>query len=90
MSGFLNSFMGKHQKLSHAKAKEFESEFISMIDLVDKALGKKAFRPAASPTQEQLRLFDVKARQIHSDSIDRLYSRELFDTVSRLLEDQRR
>jgi TRAP-type C4-dicarboxylate transport system substrate-binding protein len=42
------------------------------------------------PTEEQLRLFDVKARQIYSDSIDRLYSRELFDTVSRVLEDQRR
>jgi len=42
------------------------------------------------PTEEQLRLFDIKARQIYSDSIDRLYSRELFDTVSRLLEDQRR
>ena len=42
------------------------------------------------PTEEQLRLFDIKARQIYSDSIDRLYSRELFDTVSRVLEDQRR
>jgi TRAP-type C4-dicarboxylate transport system substrate-binding protein len=42
------------------------------------------------PTEEQLRLFDVKARQIHADSIDRLYSRELFDTVTRVLEDQRR
>jgi TRAP-type C4-dicarboxylate transport system substrate-binding protein len=41
------------------------------------------------PTEEQLRLFDIKARQIHSDSIDRLYSRELFDTVSTLLEDRR-
>ena len=43
-----------------------------------------------TPTEEQLRLFDIKARQIYADSIDRLYSRELFDTVSRLLEDQRR
>ena len=42
------------------------------------------------PTEEQLRLFDVKAQQIYSDSIDRLYSRELFDTVSRVLEEQRR
>jgi TRAP-type C4-dicarboxylate transport system substrate-binding protein len=42
------------------------------------------------PTEEQLRLFGIKARQIHSDSIDRLYSRELFDTVSTLLEEQRR
>jgi len=41
------------------------------------------------PTEEQLRLFDIKARQIYSDSIDRLYSRELFDTVSRFLEGQR-
>ncbi|MGA9261061.1 MAG: TRAP transporter substrate-binding protein DctP, partial [Desulfobacterales bacterium] len=42
------------------------------------------------PTQEQLRLFDIKAQQIYADSIDRLYSRELFDTVSTLLENQRR
>jgi TRAP-type C4-dicarboxylate transport system substrate-binding protein len=41
------------------------------------------------PTEEQLRFFDIKARQIHSDSIDRLYSRELFDTVSTLLEGRR-
>ena len=41
------------------------------------------------PTEEQLRFFDVKARQIHSDSIGHLYSRELFDTVSTLLQDRR-
>jgi TRAP-type transport system periplasmic protein len=42
------------------------------------------------PTEDQLRLFETKARQIHADNIDRLYSRDLFDTVTTLLEERRR
>ncbi len=42
------------------------------------------------PTEDQLRRFETKARQIHADNIDRLYSRDLFDTVTTLLEERRR
>jgi TRAP-type C4-dicarboxylate transport system substrate-binding protein len=42
------------------------------------------------PTAEQLRLFDTTSTKIHAESIERLYSRQLFDTVATVLEDQRR
>lgn len=48
VAGFLNSFMGRYKSLGKAKAKEFTSDFVDAISLVDKALGKGAFRPDRS------------------------------------------
>jgi TRAP-type C4-dicarboxylate transport system substrate-binding protein len=42
-----------------------------------------------SPTEDQRLLFESKAQKIYDDNIDNLYSRELFDTVTSLLETQR-
>lgn len=45
MKSFLNRFMGKYRKLSQDKIDEFTRVFRKTIDVVNRSIGKQAFKP---------------------------------------------
>ncbi len=82
----------EHQKVLREASTLFCDELVQISRRVNQE-AREALKAEGivfeSPTTEQRQFFQSKAQKIYDDNIDNLYSRELYDTVTALLETQR-